>query len=531
MTDDVTAGKVCGASAAMVALAAIVVAGAAGARGPLTPEQARGKQIYSTGTSPRGRLLEATILGDIVLPADQHACVQCHRRDGRGGLEGGVEVPDIRWSQLFSPHGRMTLGGTVRPPYDEAALDRAIRDGVDPSDRELYGMMPRFNLEADDLADLRAYLRVLGNEAAPGAASDRVRIGALLPLDGPAGARGHQIAGLLGRFFDEVNGAGGVHGRTVELVVRDAGATPEAALAAARSMIEGDDEPVFAFVANSGAGADRRPLGWLARERVPVVGPLTLARGAPKRGTVFYLLAGLEDHGRALARFLRRDDPPGRIAVVRAAGSAGQALARAFSDEAAALGLELVAAIDWDESDPESVVGSLREAGADRVMLAGSAAVGRTLLTVGASGGWRPQLAVSRVLAGDLSAVATAEVVSAGPGVAASEGSAGTRLLERLLAEASRAHPPEVGLRPGDRMMVTAAFAAAEVLVEILRRAGRDLDREAFVEQLRDLRDFETGVTPALAFGPNRRVGARGALVLRHAAGGAVHSGTWVAVE
>jgi ABC-type branched-subunit amino acid transport system substrate-binding protein len=59
-----------------------------------------------------------------------------------------------------------------------------------------------------------------------------------------------------------------------------------------------------------------------------------------------------------------------------------------------------------------------------------------------------------------------------------------------------------------------ASFAAAQLFVEGLRRAGRDLSRERLVEGIEKLYRFETGVTPPLTFGPNRRIGARGAHIV-----------------
>jgi hypothetical protein len=60
-----------------------------------------------------------------------------------------------------------------------------------------------------------------------------------------------------------------------------------------------------------------------------------------------------------------------------------------------------------------------------------------------------------------------------------------------------------------------AALAAADVLIEALKRAGRDLSREGLVDQLESLNGFATGSAPAITFGPARRLGARGAYVVR----------------
>jgi hypothetical protein len=47
-----------------------------------------------------------------------------------------------------------------------------------------------------------------------------------------------------------------------------------------------------------------------------------------------------------------------------------------------------------------------------------------------------------------------------------------------------------------------------------LRKAGRDLSRVRLVEGLESLYAFDTGVTPKLSYGPNRRIGALGAHIV-----------------
>jgi ABC-type branched-subunit amino acid transport system substrate-binding protein len=67
---------------------------------------------------------------------------------------------------------------------------------------------------------------------------------------------------------------------------------------------------------------------------------------------------------------------------------------------------------------------------------------------------------------------------------------------------------------PGHTASKLSAFAAAKIFTEGLKRAGRDLTREKLVIALEGLYEYETGVTPSITFGPNRRVGAMGAYVL-----------------
>jgi len=70
-------------------------------------------------------------------------------------------------------------------------------------------------------------------------------------------------------------------------------------------------------------------------------------------------------------------------------------------------------------------------------------------------------------------------------------------------------------LPPGHLQGQVAAFAAAELLLlEGLRGAGRSLNRPGLVEAIEALYRYDTGLTPPLTYGPNRRIGARGAHVM-----------------
>jgi hypothetical protein len=76
-------------------------------------------------------------------------------------------------------------------------------------------------------------------------------------------------------------------------------------------------------------------------------------------------------------------------------------------------------------------------------------------------------------------------------------------------------------------------LGAARVFVEALRRAGRDLSRERAIEALEGLHEFRTGYTPPITFGPERRVGARGAniVAIDPASGRVTPVGGWQAID
>jgi hypothetical protein len=71
------------------------------------------------------------------------------------------------------------------------------------------------------------------------------------------------------------------------------------------------------------------------------------------------------------------------------------------------------------------------------------------------------------------------------------------------------------GTQARDRYAAITALSAAKVLAEALRQAGRDVTRRKLMDSLNGFYRFETGLTPPITFTRNRRVGARGAHVIK----------------
>jgi len=251
----------------------VVLCSAVLAQGPLTPEELRGRQIYERGLSLSGRPIMGSLgAGEVSVPATILPCANCHGHDGRGKPEGGIVPSDITWDALTKPYV------VKHPPYTERLLKRAVTMGIDPAGNSLEAAMPRFQLSNDDMADLMAYVKRLGQSVDPGLTATSVRWGVILP----AADRSRRIVTeTLTRYVDELNGAGGVYGRRIELHFTEFAGAKEL-----REFIE--REQIFAFT-GSFLTAD---IGEVLREmRTPAVA----AFGAwPKASNpyVFYLDKG-----------------------------------------------------------------------------------------------------------------------------------------------------------------------------------------------------------------------------------------------
>ncbi|HET9594539.1 MAG TPA: ABC transporter substrate-binding protein [Anaeromyxobacteraceae bacterium] len=494
-----------------IALAAGILAAGLARAGSLTPQEEAGRKIYLDGESATGSVITAVVDGTAV-PASVLPCAGCHGDDGLGRPEGTVVPPDIRWSMLVKPYGRKTGSGRRHPPYDERRLARAIESGLDAAGAPLDATMPRYAMSRADMEGLVAFLKKLEHERDPGVFPARIRLGTVLPTAGRLAGIGEVVRQVLQGWFSELDGTGAIHGRTIELAVAGYDSDREDGLRAARELLAGGD--VFALVAPFTPRAEAE-LARLAEDRkVPVVGPLASSRaggGATDR-YVFQVLSGVREQARVLAdhaaslglsrlpaAILRTPEEP---LAEAAAGARAQLEAHGWKD------VELRTLEPGQPLPP--LASDLRARGIEVVLLLGGdeelAALGRAARELD----WAPVLVAPGGLAArgalGLPPTLDGKVFLAFPTAPADAASAAAAPLARLQ---ERAHVPRRHLAAQ-----VEACAAAAIATEGLKRTGRALRRERFVENLEALYQFQTGLVPPVTYGPNRRVGALGAYVV-----------------
>lgn len=89
-----------------------------------------------------------------------------------------------------------------------------------------------------------------------------LQLGILTPLTGAGGFDGPRMLKAMKAVFDEVNNAGGLIGRKVDLVIEDDQTNPEAAVRAARKLIDVTKVPVIMGTWASAVTAAVAPLCW-----------------------------------------------------------------------------------------------------------------------------------------------------------------------------------------------------------------------------------------------------------------------------
>lgn len=468
---------------------------------------ARGQAIFTRGQSPRGTTLQAELAGGVLVDATTLPCLGCHGEDGRGRPEGGMKPSNITWTELTKPYGGRGEDRREHAAYDLRSLRKAISLGTDSSGNQLLATMPRYRMSHEDMTDLVAYLQTLGEHDVVGIDDDSIALATVQWQESPASAA---VEGALRAYFAEVDTRGGIFGRRLELEVLSLSAASPTEQQLEQLAAFFARAPRFALVAPQ-LGHDPALARWLAEAGIPVVGAMTgfPAPGAPPARSVFYVDGGIPAQALALAELADGLAPEGgrlRAVVVHPDREPEQTLAREVVDRwsrttrVAGRTLALVA------TSPPALAGQqLAALEPELVLVLGPAELTLPMLTELTSARRRepPTVLLPGTLAiGDpfgLPSRLQGRLFAAYSWTPDDLSPAAVRDYQALV----EAH----GLPRAQRPAQLAGLTAAKLLVEGLTRAGRGVTRASLVDTLEGLVEFPTGLTPAVSYGPNRRVG------------------------
>ena len=485
------------------------------AQNALTPQESRGKQIYVQGKGSSGREILAYLgASSIEIPGSAMPCANCHGLDGQGKPEGGVIPSDLRWESLTKPYVLANANGRKHPPYTERALELALMRGTDPSGNKLLDVMPRYQMSREDLSDLIVYMKRLGKYLDPGISESKIIIGTVCPTRGTLAEMGQAVKAVMIAYFDELNSQGGIYNRKFELKFTETGDTPVATRANVERLIT--DEQVFAMTAAFIAGSEKEIVPLMAQREVPLIGPLTLypQTDFPLNRQVFYLLSGIDGQARAMIHFAARKPEirAQHFAVLSPQSEINLRVVGAIKDQSKNEGLSEPQVLDYSTGsfDVANTIKQLRQTSSEVVVFLGASEDALAFMTAADKSQWHPTIFFPSASGGK-------EIFGApvgfngklffsfptGPADQSAEG------VKEFRALADKYKLPTHHLAAQ-----ISAYSAAKILVEALKRVGRDVSREKLIQALEGLYEYQTGLTPAITYGPNRRVGAMGAYIV-----------------
>ncbi len=341
---------------------------------------------------------------------------------------------------------------------------------------------------------------------APGVSDSQIKIGSCTVLDGPNRQYGIQIVLGATAYFNYVNDHGGVYGRKLILSSSDDGYDTEKTSACFASLKR---ENVFSAGFFFGSATTAKYLPLLEAEHMPLVGTYS---GAPfiyepvKHG-IFNLRASYDDETRELVDNLwkagvRRigviyqDDAFGKTVL----DSAKLALAKHNAAPAA------TGSYTRNTLDVGPAIESVRGAKPEVVLLDSTYAAAAEIVKRAHGQGWRPVFVSGSYIGTDAFITAAGKeaegVISMQivPSYDSTDLPAVKLYRECLEKYMSASLPSPTSLE---------AFVNAMVIVEGLKRAGKNPTREKFIEALESMNGVDIGLGPTarLEFSPHRHKG------------------------
>lgn len=322
-----------------------------------------------------------------------------------------------------------------------------------------------------------------------GVSHDKILLGQAAVFSGPAAQLGIQMRNGIKAYFDYVNEKGGVNGRKLELITEDDRYEASVAPAASKKLIE--EHKVFALLGYVGTPTGVMHLPVVTQAKVPLVGMFTGAEAlrVPFNRYVFHVRASYYDETEAIVEQVVSTGGK-NIAVFYQDDAYGQAGLKGVEIAMTKRGMKISAlgTVERNTIKVENAVKTINAAKPDAVVMisaytscaefirqmkrAGSGATFYNVSFVGSK-------ALADALGKEGVGVAISQVVPFPWGTAVPV----VKEYQQLSAKAGHTDY---------NFSAIEGFLVAKVVAEGLKRAGRDLTREKFIDAL-DKLDVDLG--------------------------------------
>lgn len=343
--------------------------------------------------------------------------------------------------------------------------------------------------------------------AEPGVTDTVIAVGQSAVFSGPVAATGNNYRRGIELYFEQVNRAGGVNGRKLQLTALDDAYDPKRTVENTRRLI--DENKVFALIGYVATANLIAAMPVAEEARVPMFAPLvgTTSIRLKHNRYLFHVRASYEAE---LARITQQLAVVGtnKVAVVYQDSVFGKSNLETLLELAREEKLEVVKTLPMaiTAASATDIAGQLKQAAPNAVVMIMAGTMSEVLIRdMRASGLGTPLYTISVGLAdakasaarlnGALRGVITASIVP-------------SPTLERygIVKEYRKALGASAG--SGDNYTVLEGYIVARTFVEGLRRAGRNLTRENFIAALEgvgslDLGDFRVDYGPKNHNGSN----------------------------
>jgi ABC-type branched-subunit amino acid transport system substrate-binding protein len=345
------------------------------------------------------------------------------------------------------------------------------------------------------------------SQAAPGVTNKEIMIGSCSALEGPSKFLGTETVSGANAYFDIVNEAGGVEGRRLRLVTGNDSYDPDKAQACFDRLMS---QKVFALAFFVGTPTAVKYVPLAESNKIPLVGLFTGAQTLyqPIRHWVVNVRASYFDETREQIDGLWNVLGYRKIGVIYPNDSFGAAVLEGVKLALQAHGAEPIAIASYERQTDQvgGTIETVRSAKPDAVVVVGPSNTVAPILKQAHAKGWKP-------LFSTVSFVGTDELISQAG--ADADGVVVTQVVQpyyltdfkavTLYRRALQTYFP--GVAPN--FVSFEGFVDAMVLVEGLKRAGKDLTREGLIHGIESIHELDVGLGPQLKldYGPRDHKG------------------------
>jgi len=325
--------------------------------------------------------------------------------------------------------------------------------------------------------------------ATPGVSSTEISIGASVPLSGEAAIAGNVARGI-DAYFKSVNAKGGIFGRKIKFTYLDDGYDPGRAVNNTIRLVQ--QEQVFAMFSSLGTSNNLAVRELLNKAKVPQLfvssGATTFGRDYKKYPWTIGYIPPYSEEGQIYGRYVVQKIKRPKIAVLYQDDDYGRdlyaGLRRGLGKKASAIVAKV--AYDPTSTDVQPQVTQLKASGANVFMIFAFGKFSLQAFNAVSRLNWKPQIFVNDVSsASTLMGIVPQKAANGSISIVFGKDPAapiwkkdkGIRQFQSIL----RQYGSDIGPRDLQDGYYTAGMATAYTLVDVLKKAGRNLTREGLM--------------------------------------------------
>jgi branched-chain amino acid transport system substrate-binding protein len=370
----------------------------------------------------------------------------------------------------------------------------------------LYGYLRLESPPIEEEVEPKLQVPASGVET-PGVTQNEIVIGSSLALEGHASFLGTQYLHGAMCLIKQINEEGGIHQRRIRVIAYDDGYDPPRCVANTRRLITRDK--VFCLFCYVGTPTTVKIIDIVEENKIPLLGAFTGADKLrhPFRHYIFNVRSSYYQETKAIVRYFVEEKGLRRIAVFYQYDDYGfdglkgtQIALQSYNLSPVATGSFIRGTVDIEEA-----LKRIQASRAQAVIMVGTYSPCAKFIKEAKQRGYNPLFHnVSFVGADKL----VQELGDAGEGVLITQvvPPPTARILLPACEQYSRllAH-----YYPQDEANFVSleGFINARILIEALRRAGRDITREGFIRALESIKEHYVGIGAVINFGPHDHQG------------------------